>query len=64
MKDLPLRELVVLKEIHLMGKTSDESLVRKFFEEEMIVDIGVGSLLLIPNLRLSDSGGIHESAVR
>jgi hypothetical protein len=46
MEDLPLRELLILKEIHLTGKTSDERLVRKFFEEEMIVDIGVGSLLL------------------
>ncbi len=46
MRDLPLRELLVLKEIHLTSKTSDERLVHKFFEEEMIVDIEIGSLLL------------------
>ena len=46
MEDLSLRELLALKEIHLTGQTSNKRLVRKFVEEEMIVDIEVDSLLL------------------
>lgn len=46
MEDLSLRELLTLKEIHLTGQTSNKRLVRKFVEEEMIVDIEVDSLLL------------------
>jgi hypothetical protein len=44
MEELSRRELLVLKEIHLTGETSDRELVRKFVEQDMIVDIG--SLLL------------------
>ena len=46
MEDLSMRELLALKEIHLTGQTSNKRLVRKFVEEEMIVDIEVDSLLL------------------
>ena len=46
MEELCVRELLALKEIHLTGQGSDNSLVRKFVEQEMIVDIEVDSLLL------------------
>jgi hypothetical protein len=46
MGELSRRELLALKEIHLTGETSDKELARKFVEEDIIVDIEVGSLLL------------------
>jgi hypothetical protein len=46
MDNLSRGELLALKEIHLTGQTSDKKLVRKFIEEEMVVDIEIGSLLL------------------
>lgn len=46
MEELSLQELFVLKEIHLKGHTSDEILAHKFVEQDMIVDTGVGRLLL------------------
>jgi hypothetical protein len=44
MQELSKRELLVLKEIHLTGETSDNGLARKFINEQLVVDIG--SLLL------------------
>ena len=46
MEELSRRELLALKEIHLTGQASDDELARKFVEEEMIVDIEIGNLLL------------------
>jgi hypothetical protein len=46
MEELSVRELLVLKEIHRTGQSSDKILVRKFVEDEMIVDIEVDDLLL------------------
>jgi hypothetical protein len=46
MEDLSKRELLVLKEIHLTGETSDKELIRKFVESDIVVDVEVGSLLL------------------
>ena len=46
MEELSRRELLILKEIHLTGESSDKELVRKFVEKDIIVDIDVGSLLL------------------
>jgi len=46
MEELSRRELLILKEIHLTGETSDKEIVRKFVEDDIIVDIEVGSLLL------------------
>ena len=46
MEDLSLRELLVLKEIHLTGQTWDQKLVGKFVKDEMIVDVEVDRLLL------------------
>jgi hypothetical protein len=46
MEELSRRELLLLKEIHLTGETSDKGIVRKFVEEDIIVGIDVGSLLL------------------
>ena len=46
MEDLSRRELLALKEIHMTGQTSDERLLPKFVEEEMVVDIQIGSFLL------------------
>jgi hypothetical protein len=46
MEELSVRELLALKEIHLTGQSWDKKLVRKFVEEEMIVDIEVANLLL------------------
>ena len=44
MKELARRELLVLKEIHLTGETSDKELVNRFIENDIVVDID--SLLL------------------
>jgi hypothetical protein len=46
MEDLSKRELLVLKEIHLTGETSDKELIRKFVESDIVVDVEVGSFLL------------------
>jgi hypothetical protein len=46
MQELSRRELLTLKEIHLTGQTLDKRLVQQFVEQEMIVDIEVGNLLL------------------
>ncbi len=46
MEELSRRELLALKEIHLTGQVSDDGLARKFVEEDMIVDIEIGNLLL------------------
>lgn len=46
MEELLRRELLILKEIYLTGETSDKGIVRKFVEEDIIVDIDVGRLLL------------------
>jgi hypothetical protein len=46
MEDLSVRELLVLKEIHLTGQTWDKRLVGKFVEDEMIIDIEVDRLVL------------------
>jgi hypothetical protein len=46
MEELSRRELLLLKEIYLTGGTSDKGIVGKFVEEDIIVDIDVGSLLL------------------
>jgi hypothetical protein len=46
MEELSRRELLVLKEIHLTGETSDKKLARKLAEKDIIVDIEIGSLLL------------------
>jgi hypothetical protein len=46
MEELSRRELLILKEIHLTGETSDKGLARKFVEEDIIADIEAGSLLL------------------
>ena len=44
MEELARRELSVLKEIHLIGETSDKELANRFIENDIAVDIG--SLLL------------------
>jgi hypothetical protein len=46
MEELSKREILVLKEIHLTGETSDKELIRKFVESDIVVDVEVGSLLL------------------
>ena len=44
MEELSKRELLALKEIHLTGATSDKELADRFFENDIVVDLG--SLLL------------------
>ena len=44
MEELARREILVLKEIHLTGETSDKTLANRFIENDIVVD--VGSLLL------------------
>jgi hypothetical protein len=44
MEELAIRELLVLKEIHLTGETSDKKLTNRFIECDIVADIG--SLLL------------------
>ena len=44
MEELPRRELLVLKEIHLTGETSHKELANRFIENDIVIDIG--SLLL------------------
>ena len=44
MEELPRRELLALKEIHLTGETSHKELANRFIERDLVVDIG--SLLL------------------
>jgi hypothetical protein len=46
MEDLSKRELLVLKEIHLTGETSEKGLARKLVEKDIVVDVEIGSLLL------------------
>lgn len=46
MEELSKRELLVLKEIHMTGETSDKGLARKLAERDIIADLEVGSLLL------------------
>jgi len=46
LKELSRHELLALKEIHLTGQASDKGLVRKFVEQEMVIDIEVDNLLL------------------
>ena len=46
MEELSKRELLALKEIHLTGQTSDKDVILKFVESDIVVDVGVGSLLL------------------
>jgi len=41
LKELSRHELLALKEIHLTGQASDKGLVRKFVEQEMVIDIEV-----------------------
>lgn len=46
MKELSLQELLVLKEIHLTGQTSDKRLSYEFADQELIADTEVGGFLL------------------
>ena len=39
MTDLSPRELLVLREIHLTGQTTQNILARQFIEKEIIVDV-------------------------
>ena len=46
MEELSKRELLALKEIHLTGETSDKRLVFRFVESDIVIDVGIGNLLL------------------
>ena len=46
MKELSKRELLALRELHLTGKMSDQELVRKFVENDIVVDLETSGLLL------------------
>jgi hypothetical protein len=39
MTDLSARELLVLREIHLTGQTTQKILARQFLDKEIIVDV-------------------------
>ena len=39
LKELSRHELLALKEIHLTGQASDKGLVRKFVEQEMVIEV-------------------------
>jgi hypothetical protein len=39
LKELSRLELLALKEIHLTGQASDKGLVRKFVEQEMVIEV-------------------------
>jgi len=51
MEELSLRELLALKEIHLASETSDKYFVRKFVEQEIVIVIEIGNMLLTNNGR-------------
>jgi hypothetical protein len=44
MVDLSRRELLVLREIRLTGRTAEQALVRDMLDEEIIVDLEDGYL--------------------
>lgn len=46
MKELSKRELLALRELHLTGEMSDQELVRKFVENDIVVDLETSGLLL------------------
>ena len=39
MEELARREILVLKEIHLTGETSDKTLANRFIENDIVVDV-------------------------
>lgn len=46
MEELSKRELLALRELHMNGELSDQDLVRKFVERDIIADLNVSGLLL------------------
>jgi hypothetical protein len=51
MEELARRELLILKEIHLIGESSHKELANRFIENDIVVDIG-GLLLTHKGLGL------------
>ena len=54
LKELSRHELLALKEIHLTGQASDKGLVRKFVEQEMVIE--VDNLSLTHRARFARAG--------